>query len=710
VLVPAWILGAVAAYHWLPSYSQAEGGASQLVSVSTPALRAEAREAKTFGFPFTSQSVLVQHDRRGLSPAAQVRVVARAARIDAQALHGNGALAAALPLLDTGGVFPTSKDPGSTALTYLFFKPSTSPSTVQQVDRRLAHQDLGRPGDHYVGATGLYAAEQDQGNRIGGSLRLVEAAAIGVVFLVIALAFRSLVAPLVVLVAVGISYVLGEHVLAYAALHLGFVLPGELEPLIVILVVGVVTDYAVFFLSAQRTLLRDGLDPRDAARMGARTVMPLVTVAGITVAAGTATLLVARLPLYHQLGPGMAIAVAISLVVSLTFVPAAVALMGRALFWPVRPGEPGGDPRPRRRRLIRLAMRRPVAALVLLAAVGGLGAGVAQIGNLRLGLNLVSDLPASSGAARASTAAAAGFAPGVVDPSVVMVRGSGVGRHPGELAALQHELARQPGVAAVIGPADTGSLLHFGLFVASDRAAARYVVILSHPPLGADAVGSLDHIERNMPTLLRVAGLHRVRTAYSGGTAIAGDLSSETRTATYRVGVAILAVDFLMLVLLLRCLLTPLVLLAASVMSVMAAIGITSAVFPDLAARGFTFYVPIAVGVLLLSFGSDYNIFLVGRIWEEARQDDLHGAIITAVPGASTTITRAGVALAFTFALLALVPLRSFESFGFAMAVGILLDTFVVRSMIVPASLRLLGRWAGLPNPGLMRRLARTGG
>lgn len=705
-----WILGAVAAYHWLPSYHQAESGASQLVTVSTPAARAEEREAKAFGFPLTNQSVLVQHDARGLSAAAQARVVARAARIDAHAFPGQGPLVAALPILDTGGVFPTARHPGSTALTFLYFKPSTSPSRVQHVVHHVVREDISRPGDHYVGATGLYSAEQDQGNLIAGSLRLVEAAAIGVVFLVVALAFRSLVAPLVVLVAVGISYVIGEHVLAYAALRLGFALPGELEPLIVILVVGVVTDYAVFFLSAQRSLLREGRAPKDAARLGARTVLPLVAVAGITVSVGTATLLAARLPLYGQLGPGMAISVGVSLIVSLTFVPAAIALCGRGLFWPVRPAPQDGALRPRRRRLVRLAMRRPVALLVLVAGVAGLGAGVAQIHSFRLGLNLVNDLPASSGAARASAAAAQGFAPGIVAPTVVIVHGPGVDHHPRELAALQRRLAHQSGVAGVLGPADTAVLPHPGLFTAPRHDAARYVLILAHRPLGPAAIGTLDGVARHMPGLLRSAGLGRAHAAYSGGTAIARDLSAETRDAVYRVGTAILAVDFVMLVLLLRALVTPLMLLAASVLSVLAALGITAAVFPGLSASGFTFYVPIAVGVLLLSFGSDYNIYLVGRIWDESGDHTMRDAVIAAVPGASTSITRAGVALAFTFALLALVPIGAFESFGFAMAVGVLLDTFVVRSMIVPAALRLLGRWAGFPNRGLMGRLTRARG
>ncbi|MHB8506547.1 MAG: MMPL family transporter, partial [Acidimicrobiales bacterium] len=518
ILVPGWILGAAAAYHWLPNYGQAASGASQIVSLRTPALLVEEREAATFGFPITSQAVLVQHARTGrLSTAVQEGVIRLALQIDGNRRAHPGGLVGAVPVLDTSRAFPTSRRPGSTALTFLYFEPSTSPYAVQQVIDHLVRTHLSQPGDDYVGATGLYPAEQSQGDLISGSLRLVEVAALGVVFLVVGLAFRSIVAPLVVLLAVGIAYVVSGHVLAYSAQHLGFTLPGELEPLIVILVVGVVTDYAVFFLSAQRALLLRGRKTTPAAREGAAGVMPLVFVAGLTVAAGTATLLVAPLLLYRQLGPGMGISVAVSVAVALTFVPAAVAIAGRALFWPGQPRPSGGDLRPRRRRAIRMAMRPPLAAVVLVAGLAGLGAGASRMSQLRLGLNLVSDLPSSSAVVRATNAAQQGFAPGVVAPSVLVVRGP-TGRS-GALGRLQLELSRQPGVGGVIGPAnDPASVRSLGVFVAPDHRAARYVLILGSPPLGAPAIGTFDGLERHMPSLLAGAGLAGDRAARTGGT------------------------------------------------------------------------------------------------------------------------------------------------------------------------------------------------
>jgi RND superfamily putative drug exporter len=105
-----------------------------------------------------------------------------------------------------------------------------------------------------------------------------------------------------------------------------------------------------------------------------------------------------------------------------------------------------------------------------------------------------------------------------------------------------------------------------------------------------------------------------------------------------------------------------------------------------------TYYVPFAASVLLLSLGSDYNVFVVGRIWQEAKTRPLRDAIAEAAPRASAAITAAGLTLAGSFALLALVPIRPMRELAFAMSVGILVDTFIVRSLLVPSLLALLGR------------------
>ena len=154
-----------------------------------------------------------------------------------------------------------------------------------------------------------------------------------------------------------------------------------------------------------------------------------------------------------------------------------------------------------------------------------------------------------------------------------------------------------------------------------------------------------------------------------------------------------LLVNLALLAVFLRAVWAPLYLLAASALALAAALGATTFVMQRLLDHeNLTYYVPFAAGVLLLSLGSDYNVFVVGKIWQEARERPLRDAIVQVAPRASSTITTAGLTLAGSFALLALIPVRPMRELAFAMAVGILLDTFIVRSILVPSLLALFRR------------------
>jgi putative drug exporter of the RND superfamily len=224
-------------------------------------------------------------------------------------------------------------------------------------------------------------------------------------------------------------------------------------------------------------------------------------------------------------------------------------------------------------------------------------------------------------------------------------------------------------------------------------------VIERTDPLGATAIDRVRAMKRNLPSLARSAGLEGVRFEVGGETAVTSETIDSTLADMGRIAIAIAIVTLVLLAIFLRALLAPIYLLAASVLALLAALGLTVWIFqgilgyPDL-----VYYVPFAVAVLLVSLGSDYNVFVVGRIWEEARLRPLRDAVATAAPQASRAITTAGLALAASFALLALVPLDQFREIAAAMAIGVMIDTFVVRSLLVPALVAAFGRtgmWPG---------------
>ena len=160
------------------------------------------------------------------------------------------------------------------------------------------------------------------------------------------------------------------------------------------------------------------------------------------------------------------------------------------------------------------------------------------------------------------------------------------------------------------------------------------------------------------------------------------------------------------MMLFMRALVAPMALLAVNVLSVFATLGLVTWIFQDLLGYpDISYYVPFAAGVLLVSLSSDYNVLIAGRIWQEAERRPMREAITEAAPRASRAIRAAGLSLAASFALVALIPVRSFRELAAAMAIGVLLETFLVRSLLAPAVIALLGRLAAWPGrPGWTSR------
>ncbi len=334
--------------------------------------------------------------------------------------------------------------------------------------------------------------------------------------------------------------------------------------------------------------------------------------------------------------------------------------------------------------------------------VAGAALALASTGlaRLRLALTPIRGLEAGTSVARADRDAAHGFAPGVVAPTEIVVRRPGVALDPRRLKRFGRDLSALPEVAAVIG-ADLPTLPKRAQVAFRTRSgdAVRYYVALPHHPYSSAAIADFRRLRSAMPALLEANGLSRARVLYAGDTALAAEATSRIDRDLLAVGLAAALVNYLLLALFLRSLVAPLVLVLTSVLAIAATLGLTAAVFRAvLGAPDFTYYVPLAVGVLLLSLGTDYNLFIVGRIWQESRDRPIRDAIRTAVPRAGRAISIAALALAASFATLAIIPISPFREFAFAVCVGVLIDAFVVRTLLIPALLGALGersRWPG---------------
>ena len=698
-IVLAWLAAAVVVVATLPSLQEAgeETSLLGLVPEDAEAIETGVRMTELFGAPVITHTHVVQRDPRGLSEEAVRRAADRAQLVADGADPELAESRLALPLLNARGRVPSSREDGTTIVTYVFFDPEETGLFAQdELTHRFAEKHASAPEDALVGVTGAASARVAEWEAIESGLPWVTLATVLLIALVLGVHFRSPIAPVVTLLAAGTAYLVALRSVAWIGQWLGVTIPRDAEPVLVVLLLGVVTDYAVFFLHGMRERLDAGEFRLDAAREATAQYLPIVVTAGLIVAGGTASLVAGELEFFRAFGPGMALTVLVSLGIAVTFVPALMAILGQRVFWPRRP-----DPERRPRGPSRLAYRttaRPVAFLLAAAAVVALAFACRGLVETNLGVTQISGLAADSEPRRAQAAASEGFAPGILSPTVVLLEDVSLPGDLPALAELERTLAGEEGIAAALGPSGETPEEVSGLLVAENASAARVLLVLGEEPLGGPAIDTVERLRERLPTLLEEAGLADARASLAGDTALAHETVETITHDLLRIGIAAFLVNFLLLALFLRALVAPLYLVLASGLALAASIGLATLVFQTLLGHGeLTYHVPFAVAVLLLSLGSDYNVFVVGRIWQEAEHMPLRDAIATAAPRASRAIAVAGLALALSFATLAIIELRQFREFAFAMSVGVMLDAFLIRGVLIPALVSLVGEKSWWP-------------
>ena len=694
LLIAGWIALAVVLTMALPDLEGAQSGSlGDLVPDDAEAVSAEKRAFELFGTPAISRVSVVFGREGGLTRAELRAAMKRTAALNVESEPGLEQVLGAIPVAN--GKEPLGLREKPTAMiAYLF----TSPSTGQRKATALAEDYAGRleaeaPGT-VAQVTGAIPARVARGEIIQDRLPLVELVTVLMIVCALALYFRAALVPVLAIVAVGVAYLVSIRAISGTAELFGVSAPRELEPVIVALLFGIVTDYVIFFVSRFRAELDAGEEARPAAITSATALVPVILTAGLIIAGACLSLLVADLGFLRAFGPGLAITAVVGVLIGVTFVPAALAVVGRAMLWPKGAGRHSEEAE-REPLAGRIISRRPVLAVLgTLALLALLATGIAR---LDVGDPMLRGLPKSDDVREGYETASRDFAPGIVSPVMVLVEGDDLTRDDAQLAQLEDELSRAPGVVAAIGP---GSLraAPAGVLVDDAGTAARYLAVLSTNPLGSQAIKRVDELRADLPSMLRRAGLGDASGGIGGDTALIAETVDRTKDSLKQVAPVALLVVLVLLVILLRAIVAPLVLVAASALALVAALGATSYVLEDLIGYDeITFFVPFAAAILLLALGSDYNVLLARRIWDESRDHPFRAAVRIATDRASGTIATAGIILALSFAALALIPVRSFEELGFAMALGLLLDAFVVRTLLIPAAIALIGPRAAWP-------------
>jgi len=712
LVVAFWIAAAALVTTFAPPGAGSGGDFGDLLSSDNPIIKVEQQVLNNFRVPVLTGTTVIVRQNGGVSPLTRADSVLWALDHTQRYLAGDvppgpSHIVAAVPV-------PAPTRSAEVAVTYLYFSENTGrPTAVRLAHEYAAH--FHNQGSVRTYVTGFTPAKVAQTSYLRAHLRTFEIASVVLILLIVAVMFRSLPAPFVVLGIAAIGYLVYFPILALLAQTFGFAVPNQLEPLLLALLLGVVTDYCVLLFASFREQLIDGAERREAVRTALRHNGSVVAVAGLTVAGGTLALLASPFRIFRSLGPALAMTVLVGLAVCLTLTPAVMVILGRRLFTALptpdsatvsttRPG-----PRLRRHqrgsgtsvgsRAVGVLTHRPVAFLALTVVVVGLGAASLPAMHARLNLSFTAPLPASDPVAQGARLLQRTGLRGITSPTEVLVEMPGVTNQLPSLTRLQAAIADAPGVVRVIGPADNPLRDDYGVVISRSGNAARYVVVYNEDPLAARAISDVRTLVDRLPDLTARAGLGDAKVSVTGQTLIASEVAKLTWRSLEATVITALIIEMVILSLYLRTVVASLALLACSALSVTAALGLTTLVFQDwLGEQGLTFYAPFASAVLLIALGSDYNVFAVGSIWDEAARRPLAKALRIAVPRSARAITTAGIILAGTFALVAIIPLSTFRQIAFAMSVGLLIDTLVIRPVLTPAVLTLLGRLAGWPS------------
>ncbi|GAA1663710.1 MMPL family transporter [Glycomyces endophyticus] len=544
--------------------------------------------------------------------------------------------------------------------------------------------DEGRPDGLEVLVTGQAALGADLGEAFAGVDGLLLLVAAAVVAVILVLVYRSPLLPILVLLSCGFALAAASAAV-YVLADRGVIdLNGQSQGILFILVFGAATDYALLLVARFREELDAGADRFTAVRKALRaTIEPIAASAG-TVILGVLCLLFSQLESNRGLGPVAAIGIGAAFLAAVTFLPAVLAIFGKAAFWPRRIGRTSG---PRRSRLwsnvAGLVARRPRVVWATTAA--GLVVAAAFMVQLKADGTAQTEVFLTDVDSVAGQEILAEHFPG----------GSGA---PAVIIANETALDEVLAAAEVDGVAEVAATVDETGQVRVADGLVEIEAVLEDAPDSDAAVATVERLRE------AVHAADGADALVGGPTAIQLDTLETSERDRAVIIPIVLAVILLVLMLLLRSIVAPLLLTATVVLSFGATMGVSALVFNHL--FGFPGADPTVVlfgFVFLVALGIDYNIFLMTRVREESAKLGTKAGTLRGLVATGGVITSAGVVLAATFSALAVLPILFLAQIAFVVAFGVLLDTVIVRSLLVPALTVDIGKAVWWPS-----RLARV--
>jgi RND superfamily putative drug exporter len=749
VILVAWLVGTVLAVHSLPSLgSQVNNNNSSFLPASAPSNQAATLAVPLIGSTNQSQiPVVAVTSNAALNAADQAALIraqselAKVASVDS--VHFLATRGDAAQLLVVSSVTP--------------FDQTGTDTLVSNLQTALGKS--GFPPDlqvHLAGEIATNVANQKASNKAGSRIQSFSILFIIVLLFII---FRAFLAPLVTLIPAVMVLLLSGSFIGALGAH-GLKISFFTQILLIVLILGAGTDYGLFLVFRVREEMLNGREPKDAVAYAVSKVGESIAASAATVVVALLTLTLATFGIYHDLGIPLAIGIVVMLLAGLTLLPALLAILGRAVFWPTKTA-PKDHKEGLWGRIAGRLVRRPAltlcvgvlvfAALAVFAAgfkPGGFGGQVnapagssAALGNTALTThfpqasanptNIIMRFPTSAWSSAAALASSIGKATtglegtgsfttlaGALDPNGEPIT-------PAELYAVHTEIGKPaqelvrtapvPPAGSSVSPALYDAYLASARYLSADGRTAQWEAGLkAGDPQSSGALDAIPTIRSQVAVVGHEAGASAAGVA--GEAPALYDVSHISDSdLRHIVPIAVLAIG-IVLALVLRSLVAPLYLILSVVLSYLASLGLAVIVFIKIGGNGgIVFLLPFLMFIFLLALGEDYNILVMTRIREEATNRPLREAVVRAVGTTGPTVTSAGLVLAGTFAVLAIAGGSGsggsqVREIGVGLAVGILLDTFVVRTVLVPSTVSLLGRWNWWPSAMSRRSVGVSGG
>ncbi|MBC6462906.1 MMPL family transporter [Actinomadura sp. HBU206391] len=532
--------------------------------------------------------------------------------------------------------------------------------------------------------TGAVAQEMDQEEASAGLDAIILLATIALIIILLLVIFRSPVIALLPIVVIGIVSQAADGLIAIMVRALGLQADSSASQLLIVVLFGVGTDYILFLMFRYRERLRAGDDPQEAmVGAVARVGEAITSAAGVVIIAFLAMML-SSISIFRSWGPALAIAVTVNLLAGLTVIPAITSLLGTGVFWPSKTWR--HEPRVARFAALGTRMARRPAAF---AALSGVVMAALAVGTLGFRSNFdfsEAGLPKTAESRVALNDLRKGLPPGLIDPTHVYLSGE-PGRRlgQGELTAFSGRLAAVGGVGQVAPPQ-----------LSKDGTTADFTLTLTTPPGSAQA---LDTVRGPLRRTAHDAAPGGTTVLVGGITAVYVDLQAAMHRDYALVFPVAALLIMVILGLLLRSLVAPWYLIASVGLGYGATLGAATLIFQNLRGEpGLIFQLPLVMYMFVVALGTDYNILMMARLREEAREGlSPRAALAAAIRHTGPTIAAAGLILAGSFAALLVAGNPLLSQLGFAISFGIAVAAFVMSVFFTPSLTALIGHRAWWP-------------